>query len=40
VPDGWLGDDPAVRRDDLVAFLQARLAEPREFVEEAERARP
>ena len=40
VPDGWLGDDPTARRDDLVAFLQARLAEPREFVEEAERARP
>jgi hypothetical protein len=40
VPDEWLGDDPAARRDDLVAFLQTRLEEPREFVEEAERGRP
>jgi hypothetical protein len=40
VPDAWLGDDPAARRADLVAFLKARLEEPREFVEEAERGRP
>jgi hypothetical protein len=40
VPDAWLGDDPAARRADLVAFLQARLEQPRDFVEEAERGRP
>jgi hypothetical protein len=40
VPDAWLGDDPAVRRADLAAFLHARLAPPRDFVQEAERARP
>jgi len=40
VPDDWLGDDPTARRADLVGFLQARLEEPRDFVEEAERARP
>jgi hypothetical protein len=39
VPDGWLGADPAARRADLVAFLEARLQAPRPFVEEAERAR-
>jgi hypothetical protein len=39
VPDGWLGADPAARRADLTAFLQARLQAPRAFVEEAERAR-
>jgi HipA-like kinase len=40
VPDDWLGDDPTARRADLVGFLQARLEEPRAFVEEAERAPP
>jgi hypothetical protein len=30
----------AARRADLVAFLLARLEPPRDFVEEAERARP
>jgi hypothetical protein len=40
VPDAWLGDDPAARRADLAAFLSARLQAPRDFVEEAERARP
>jgi hypothetical protein len=40
VPDEWLGDDPAARRADLAAFLRARLQSPRDFVEEAERARP
>jgi hypothetical protein len=40
VPHDWLGDDPAARRDDLAAFLSARLQAPRDFVEEAERARP
>jgi hypothetical protein len=39
VPDTWLGGDPASRRDDLAAFLQARLEAPRAFVEEAERVR-
>jgi hypothetical protein len=39
VPDVWLGADPAARRDDLAAFLTARLAAPRAFVEEAEHAR-
>jgi hypothetical protein len=39
VPDEWLGER-AARRADLVAFLHARLAPPRDFVEEAERARP
>jgi hypothetical protein len=39
VPDPWLGADPESRRADLIAFLQQRLASPRPFVEEAERAR-
>jgi HipA-like protein len=39
VPDAWLGEDPAARRGDLASFLQARLAPPRAFAEEAERAR-
>ncbi len=39
VPDVWLGADPSARRGDLAAFLTARLAAPRAFVEEAERAR-
>jgi hypothetical protein len=39
VPDVWLGPTPDARRDDLVAFLDARLTAPRGFVEEAERAR-
>jgi hypothetical protein len=39
VPDDWLGPDPPARRADLVAFLHARLAAPRAFPEEAERAR-
>ncbi len=40
VPDAWLGADPAARRADFQAFLDARLAAPRTFVEEAERGRP
>jgi hypothetical protein len=39
VPHDWLGPDPAEGRGDLRAFLDRRLAEPRRFVEEAERAR-
>ena len=39
VPDEWLGIGPADRRADIEAFLRGRLAGPREFVEEAERAR-
>lgn len=39
VPEGWLGADPGARRADFAAFLRARLAEPRGFVEEVERAR-
>jgi hypothetical protein len=39
VPDDWLGERPAERRGDFAAFLRDRLAAPREFVEEAERAR-
>lgn len=39
VPDTWLGEDPAGRREDLRAFLRGRLEGPRAFVEEAEHAR-
>jgi len=39
VPEIWLGPDPAARRADLTAFLDARLEAPRGFVEEAEHAR-
>ncbi len=39
VPDEWLGADPAARRADFAAFLHARLAAPRAFVEEVERVR-
>jgi hypothetical protein len=39
VPDEWLGGEPGARREDLAAFLSERLAEPRDFVQEAERAR-
>ena len=39
VPDRWLGPEPGVRRADLSAFLLNRLAAPRAFVEEVERAR-
>ena len=39
VPGAWLGADPAARRDDLAAFLAARLAAPRPFVMQAEAAR-
>jgi hypothetical protein len=39
VPDAWLGADPDTRRADLTEFLERRLAPPRAFVEEVERAR-
>jgi len=39
VPGCWLGDDPTSRRADLAAFLRERLADPRDFVDELERAR-
>jgi hypothetical protein len=39
VPDDWLGSDPGDARAGLRAFLERRLAAPRIFVEEAERAR-
>ncbi len=44
VPDAWLAGDPgfasvAENRAAYVTYLLARLAAPREFVEEAERAR-
>jgi hypothetical protein len=40
VPDEWLDGSPEVRRADFEAFLTERLAEPRQFVQEAEDARP
>ena len=39
VPDEWLGPDPGEARAGLRGFLERRLAEPRRFVKEAERAR-
>jgi hypothetical protein len=39
VPSAWLGANPASRRGDLAAFLTSRLASPRGFVDEIERAR-
>ncbi len=44
IPDGWLEDDalfagPAEQRAGYAAYLAARLESPREFVEEAIRAR-
>jgi HipA-like kinase len=39
VPDAWLGVNPATRRGDIAHFLVQRLAAPRRFVQEAERAR-
>jgi hypothetical protein len=39
VPAAWLGDSPDRRRADFRAFLEQRLAPPRHFVAEAERAR-
>ena len=39
VPPAWLGANPASRRGDIAAFLTSRLATPRAFVDEIERAR-
>ena len=39
VPAQWLGANPASRRGDFAAFLTQRLARPRSFLEEIERAR-
>ena len=39
VPEAWLGADPAARRADFTAFLDARLAASGAFVEEVERGR-
>ena len=44
IPDDWLGDEPAFATPDeqrgaYLAYLCARLAAPRRWVEEAERAR-
>jgi hypothetical protein len=39
IPDAWLGVNPASRRGDFAAFLAQRLARPRGFVQEIERAR-
>ena len=37
-PEAWLSPDPAARRADFAAFLRERLAAPRPFVEELQRA--
>ena len=39
VPDGWLGADPASRREDFGAFLHARLEPPRAWLDEVRGAR-
>jgi hypothetical protein len=39
VPDEWLGEHADARRSAYVDYLAARLEGPREFAEEAERAR-
>ena len=39
IPDAWLPDRADERRAAYADFFEARLAEPREFAEEAERAR-
>ncbi len=37
IPPSWLGANPTSRRGDFAAFLTARLAGPRSFVEEVRR---
>ncbi len=39
VPPQWLGANPASQRADFAAFLAQRLARPRSFLKEIERAR-
>jgi hypothetical protein len=39
VPDEWLGEHAGARRSAYVDYLSARLEGPREFAQEAERAR-
>jgi hypothetical protein len=39
VPDDWLGPSPDAVRQEYIAYLCARLAAPRPFVDEAEAAR-
>lgn len=39
VPDAWLADDAADRREQYVAYLIERLERPHRFIEEAVRAR-
>jgi hypothetical protein len=39
VPDSWLGSDPPERREDFEAFLNARLAAPRRWLQEVLDAR-
>jgi hypothetical protein len=39
VPDEWLGEDAPARRQAYVDYLERRLTDPREFAQEAERAR-
>jgi hypothetical protein len=39
VPAQWLGVNPTSRRSDFAAFLMQRLARPRSFLKEIERAR-
>ena len=36
VPDEWLGEDPAARREDFAAFLERRLAGQDHFIAELE----
>ncbi len=39
VPDDWLGEEPQLEREAYRRYLLDRLEAPREFVQEAERAR-
>jgi hypothetical protein len=39
IPEGWLGGEDPERRGAYVEYLERRLAAPREFAQEAERAR-
>jgi hypothetical protein len=39
IPEPWLGENAGERRAAYADYFEARLAEPRKFAEEAERAR-